>query len=456
MASAARRIAPWAGKIAGGEGAPITSAVDIQEFLATVRGFDRLPPEALARLASRAQLHRHAPGERLIRRGDRERTMYVLHRGRVRVPLSVVPGHLEDSVELGPRAVFGELAMLSDGKRTADVVAIEEVDAISFERDAIEPLLWDHPDLALVLTELVAHRLARTREIQRVGPYRIGEQIGRGGTSVVFAGHHEGTGAPVAIKMLDHRLAYDRGFRERFLLEARTAGELEHPHIVRVLDTRLAFATCFLVMERADGVDLRTLLRRRGPLPEARARNLVAQIAAALEHAHAHGVVHRDVKPSNCLVDAAGHLRLTDFGIATRSDTRASAGDEAPLGTPRYMAPEVIDGARATPAADWYGLGVLAFELLVGEPPFTSRDKRVLLEEHRSRPPALERLDLVASPDLRRLVAGWLTKDPGARTVDPTAARVVLGTAGPGGLSLGAGTFMTDVAPTVDIDPTEA
>jgi serine/threonine protein kinase len=392
--------------------------------------------------------------------------MYVLRRGRVRIPLTHAIEPRQNSVELGPGAVFGELAALSNGRRTADVVAIDAVQSISFDRVAVEPMLWRHPELALVLTELVAHRLARTNEIQQVGEYRLGGPLGRGGTSRVYEGEHVGQGRKVAIKMLDHRLAYDRAFRDRFLLEARTVASLDHPNIVKVVDTAKAFATYFIVMERVVGVTLSGLLRRKGALSEARASPLLAQIAAALDHAHSRGVLHRDVKPSNCIVDARGRVQLMDFGIATRiGDSTADpldGGRPTIIGTPRYMAPEVILGEQPTVAADWYGLGVVAFELLAGEPPFMARDVRDLLHQHKLEAPPLERLDGLASDALRTLIARCLAKSPADRPATAAEFRTVLGlgtdSALPGYSALSdewtgaVGVATTGVAPTVDLE----
>ena len=402
--------------------------------------------------------------------------MYVLRRGRVRIPLTHAAERTQDSIELGPGALFGELAALSNGRRTADVVAIDTVDSISLDRAVVEPLLWLHPELALVLTELVAPRLARTREIQQVGKYRLGGPLGRGGTSRVYEGEHVGLGREVAIKMLDHRLAYDRAFRDRFLLEAHTVASLDHPNIVKVVDTEEAFATYFIVMERVVGMTLSGLLRRRGPLPEAQVRLLLAQIAAALEHAHSRGVVHRDVKPSNCIVDERGRLQLMDFGIATRIGEKAADSDEAEsggratiIGTPRYMAPEVILGEHPTAAADWYGLGVVAFELLVGEPPFGARDVRDLLHQHQHQEPPLDRLEGLASDPLAALVERCLAKSPADRPRTGAELRQVLEAGNdapdppmvdgarpfsdwPGTV----GVATTGVAPTVDFEEDEA
>ena len=385
-----------------------------------MRGFDRLPADALAALASTAAVHRHAPGDHLIRRGERAQTLYVLRAGTVRVPLTHAPQRLRDDIELRAGAVFGELAALSDGLRTADVVAVDAVEAVSFDRAVIEPLLWEHPELALVLTELVAYRLERTAEIQQVGSYALGGPLGRGGTSRVYAGEHVTTGRPVAIKMLDHRLAYDRSFRDRFLLEAEIVAGLDHPNIVAVLDTETAFATYFIVMERVDGMDLRALLRRRGQLGEGPVRSLLAQAGEALSHAHQRGVLHRDVKPSNCIVDGRGVLQLTDFGIATWIDHGRAPSDEpvgvgVSVGTPRYLAPEVIRGQRPTQAADWYAFGVMAFELLAGRAPFKGVDVPDLLNRHLWETPALDELAPVASAELREAIAALLVKDPARR-----------------------------------------
>jgi serine/threonine-protein kinase len=195
--------------------------------------------------------------------------------------------------------------------------------------------------------------------------YRIDEELGRGGMAVVWSGEDETLGRRVALKVLSTHLADDPGFRERFLREARIAGRLQHPNVVRVFDiVELDDGAPCIVMELVEGgtVECRPLA-----LAEA------AQIADGLAYAHANGVVHRDLKPSNILCTPDGTLKLADFGIARAlEDTRLTLTG-AVLGTLRYLAPEQAEGRTPAPPADVYSLGVLLDELLADRPAAIAR-----------------------------------------------------------------------------------
>lgn len=176
-------------------------------------------------------------------------------------------------------------------------------------------------------------------------------------------------GRTVAVKLLSGPGADEEGFRTRFAREARAMAALNHPNIVAVYDVGEEEGQPFIVMEFVEGRPLRELL----PMPVERAFPLVVQICDALEYAHRQGVIHRDVKPENILVDGAGRVKMTDFGIARllRPDSRGwtvTAADEA-FGTPLYMAPEARDGAAPDPRMDVYALGVVLYEMVMGRPP---------------------------------------------------------------------------------------
>src|SRR5690606_23740950 len=149
---------------------------------------------------------------------------------------------------------------------------------------------------------------------------RITGELGEGGASYVFEAKHETLGTTVAIKMLDHELVYDERFASRFVNESRIMATLRHENIVRVIDHEQAYATFFIIMEKVDGVALRRIRVERGRLPFDEARSILQPLAAALEHAHARGIVHRDVKPGNVLVTPSGRVKVTDFGIAQSLD----------------------------------------------------------------------------------------------------------------------------------------
>jgi serine/threonine protein kinase len=195
--------------------------------------------------------------------------------------------------------------------------------------------------------------------------YRVDEELGRGGMAVVHAGSDEGLGRRVALKILSGHLAGDPTFRERFLREARIAGRLQHPNLVRVFDiVELDGGNPCIVMELVEGGTV-----EQGPL----SLDEAAQIADGLAYAHAHGVVHRDLKPSNILRAADGTVKIADFGIARAIEDTRLTQTGAVLGTLRYLAPEQAQGGDVGPPADVYALGVVLDDLLAERPPAVTR-----------------------------------------------------------------------------------
>ena len=248
----------------------------------------------------------------------------------------------------------------------------------------------------------------------RLGRYQVVEEIGRGGMAVVYKAYHPALGRYVAIKVLPRELSFDASFVERFQREARAAGSLNHPHIVIVHDVGQIDDAHFIVMEYVDGPSVTELLKRHGALPPKRAAAITAQIASALDYAHGHGFVHRDIKPGNILVTADGNAKLTDFGIVRPSEGTRLTQTGSLLGTPAYMSPEQARGAGIGPATDIYSLGIVTYELLSGRVPFTGGTVAVL-HAHLHEPP-----DLAVLPEVVRPVVGKaLAKDPQGRY--PTA-----------------------------------
>ncbi|WP_018351378.1 serine/threonine protein kinase [Longispora albida] len=244
------------------------------------------------------------------------------------------------------------------------------------------------------------------------GRYRLDRRIAAGGMGEVWRGADTLLGRPVAVKLMHAGLTGQRGFRERFVTEARVMAALDHPGVVPVYDYGEERGTAYLVMEFVEGRTLGAVLDDEGTLPPDRVLDLVAQAAGALAAAHARGVVHRDVKPANLLVRPSGQLVLTDFGIArSEGGHRTTAG--AVLGTASYMAPEQVDGDDLTPAADQYSLGVVAYRCLTGRVPFTGEGPaQIALQHVTAEPPPLPESVPV---HVRSLVERAMAKDPGAR-----------------------------------------
>jgi serine/threonine-protein kinase len=261
--------------------------------------------------------------------------------------------------------------------------------------------------------------------------YRLDERLGEGGMGTVYRATHLLIERPVAVKVLSPRLVTDEAAKERFRREARAAGRLQHTNAVAVTDfgeTREGLV--YLVMELLEGRPLREVLARDAPLDPARAVSLMLQISAAVEAAHEAGIIHRDLKPGNIFLvqrpDSPYIVKVLDFGIAkiaaddgefSLNDTLTGVG--VMIGTPRYMSPEQCDGVQLTPASDVYSLGILLYEMLTGQTPFSGVSPLALALAHSSESPRPPR-ELVASipPALEAVVLHALEKGAEARPAD--------------------------------------
>jgi serine/threonine protein kinase len=256
----------------------------------------------------------------------------------------------------------------------------------------------------------------------RVAGYLLDEQIGQGGMAVVFRAHDERLDRTVALKILAPGLASDEAFRQRFIRESRAAAAVDDPHIIPVFEAGEASGVLFIAMRYVRGGDVGTLLRG-GPLPPAEAAGIVSQVASALDAAHARGLVHRDVKPTNMLLDAgdaAGrpdHVYLSDFGLSKGQLTAAKITATGQfLGTLDYMSPEQVGSPHVGPRSDQYSLACAAFELLAGVPPFERETGMAVMFAHAHEPPPPltgRRPDLPAEADA--VFARALAKAPGDR-----------------------------------------
>ncbi len=248
--------------------------------------------------------------------------------------------------------------------------------------------------------------------------YRLETPIASGGMGEVWRAMDQVLGRPVAVKLLWPEYTRDEVTLARFRAEAQHAGLLSHPGIAQVYGYRDTSPACpaYLVMELVDGPSLAAVLEG-GPLEPRRAADVIAQAAAALDAAHSAGVLHRDIKPGNLLIRRDGQVKVTDFGIS-QSDRAAHLTRTGMLvGTMGYLAPERVSGQAATPAADLYGLGIVGWECLAGQPPFRGEPLQVALA-HRDQPlPGLPAgcLDQPGGADLAALITELTAKDPAAR-----------------------------------------
>jgi len=254
-----------------------------------------------------------------------------------------------------------------------------------------------------------------------VAGYRLEARIGAGGMAVVFRARDERLGRTVALKVLTPGLAGDREFRERFIRESQRAAAVDHPHIIPVYGAGEADGILYLAMRHVSGGDLRAVLHREGPLRADRAAFLLSPVASALDAAHAAGLVHRDVKPANVLVDMSrgrpDHPYLSDFGLAKGAASMSGlTGTGQFLGTADYAAPEQIRGRPPQAETDQYALACVAFTMLTGVLAFARPEPMAVLWAHLNDPPPLataRRPDL--SPAVDQVLGRALAKDPAAR-----------------------------------------
>ncbi len=258
-----------------------------------------------------------------------------------------------------------------------------------------------------------------------IAGYRLDEQIGRGGMAVVYRAWDSRLERRVALKILAPELARDDEFRQRFIRESRAAAAVDHHNIIPIYEAGEAAGVLFIAMRFVDGRDVQTIINQRGPLPPARVCDIVGQVAAALDAAHAHGLVHRDVKPANMLRDPSvgsdrtDHVYLSDFGLSKHSVSQSGPSLTSQgqfLGTLNYVAPEQIEGRPVDGRTDEYALACSTFEMLTGSPPFRREETlAIMYAQLSSQPPAVtsSRPDLPEAVD--QVMARALAKKPADR-----------------------------------------
>jgi serine/threonine protein kinase len=235
--------------------------------------------------------------------------------------------------------------------------------------------------------------VSETRIGSTVAGYRIESLLGRGGMSVVYLAEHLRLGRMVALKVLAPALAHDEDFRERFIRESRRAAELDHPNVISIYDAGEveggeAEDMLYIAMRYVQGSDLKSILRRDGPLSVGRTLFLLEQVAAGLDAAHDHDLIHRDVKPANIMVaEPSDHVYLTDFGVVKHTTTRGLTRTGIFVGTVDYAAPEQIEGLPLDARTDVYALGCVLYECLAGRPPYDREAEVAVMHAHLAEPP---------------------------------------------------------------------
>jgi predicted Ser/Thr protein kinase len=263
--------------------------------------------------------------------------------------------------------------------------------------------------------------------------YRIVSLLGKGGMGEVYRAEDLKLNQAVALKFLPVAMSEDEASRERFYQEVRLAREISHANVCRVFDIGELDGRLFLTMEYVDGEDLGSLLRRIGQFPQAKGLDIARQMCAGLAAAHDHGVLHRDLKPGNIMLDGRGRVRITDFGLATLSENMGA--EEVSAGTPAYMAPEQLAGVEVTKRSDIYSLGLVLYEIFTGKKAYEAASLGELLRlRESSSPSSISALVKDIDPLTERVIQRCLERDPSKRP----ASAIEVAAALPGGDPLAA------------------
>jgi len=352
-------------------------------------------------------------GERFVAQGEIEDTAYIIQRGSCLVIVER-DGFLHPVDHYGEGDIVGGLGILTGEPRNAHVEAETDMKLWVLKKEDFVEISANDPDLLNFITELVADRLdsRRPTAYRTIGKYVANEIVGRGAFSIVYKGIHKNLNLPVAIKMMRHDMAMDPDFKSSFLNEAKIIASLDHANIVKVYDIEERYRTLFIIMEFVDGDSLDKMIERLRYIPPMLVANFIAQICKALSYAHSRGVIHRDINPTNIIVQRNDRLKILDFGLACRVGTE----DYGNTGTAHYMAPEQIQGGPVDPRTDIFALGICAFEWVTGKKPFPEKDLMALLKKNLNEDipdPADIMPDL--PNELRRFILKAAQRDPEQR-----------------------------------------
>ena len=259
--------------------------------------------------------------------------------------------------------------------------------------------------------DLVLAKLRRAT----VGEFDIKGEIGRGGMAAVFLAHEVALDRKVAIKVMSPSLLMGQGMAQRFRQEAVTVANLNHQHIITIHAVRQFEDLQYFVMQLVEGCSLETIIEEAGPLPIAAVRAILYHVGSALAHAHVQGVIHRDIKPGNILVDRTGQALVTDFGIAKVMESPSNTQTGTVVGTPAYMSPEQCQTGQVTWRSDQYALGIVAYEMVAGAAPFDGTTLSVIHSQVHDPVPSLVEQRADCPAELAAAIHRLLAKDPGER-----------------------------------------
>ncbi len=249
-----------------------------------------------------------------------------------------------------------------------------------------------------------------------IGGHKILSELGRGGMGIVYKAEQISLGRMVAMKVLPPHVTENSTFVERFMNEARSIAKLNHPNVVQIFNVGQEGQAYYYTMEFIDGYSLDKVLHRQQTLPAARAIGIIGGVANALNHIHKHGMVHRDIKPGNILIDKSGRVKLADFGLALHDSIERLTTEGAVLGTPHYLSPEQASGASATALSDIYSLGAVFYELMTGKAPFQADSLLGLIRKIQTEePPPPRSVNLEIPSEVECVILTMMAKDPAHR-----------------------------------------
>jgi serine/threonine protein kinase len=283
------------------------------------------------------------------------------------------------------------------------------------------------PTVSIRGAEAIQQEMLEHLQQATLGEYDIQGELGRGGMATVYLAHEIALDRKVAIKVMSPALVTGEGMIERFKREARTSASLSHPNIIPVYAVRETDRLLFFVMKFIQGRPLDSIIKEIGPLPIPMVKAILAQAGGAFGYAHRRGIVHRDIKPANIMIDDEGWAVVTDFGIAKVSETQGLTMTGMTVGTPTYMSPEQCMAQDVTGASDQYSLGVVAYEMVTGRPPFSGGSMMAIMYGHFNEPPPpLEKFRPDVPDDLRIAIMRMLEKPAERRwpSVDDAIAAI--------------------------------
>jgi serine/threonine protein kinase len=399
---------------------------EITQILSGVKMFQDLDFDTIKDIAQHIQVEEFSKDQMLVKHGQIGKRLYIIFNGKVEVRTPDQDGQIHRKLTLKKRSVVGEISLLINTTYSADIVALTDTIALYLDRERFMRLIEQHKAFAEIISVLMTKRMGQVGGINKVGKYELTGILGEGSMATVYSAYDKELEREVAIKMLKYKLAYNPDFLNRFAREAKIIARLNHPNIINVIEVIDEFSTHFIVMEKLEGESLSEILKAKGAFGLTETREILSQLASALQYAHnqgENGIVHRDIKPSNIVVDSYGNIKLTDFGIAGPPQDKNINIE----GTPAYLAPEIINGEPIDGRADIYALGALAFHMLSNRRPFeaSTLGKLLYMQLHQI-PPDIKQYCPGIDADFEELIQKSLAKDASDRISDWEQIRKIL------------------------------